>query len=463
MTDSDPTIAHVLDGLVPHPRGDGDWGTVVRDGRRRLRGRLAAALAPAVALVAVAVGALLWPFGAADRGTVLERALAAVGDEPVLHVVFRGDWGGTVVDLQTGARQPVHAEQEIWYDTDRKLVRAVSRLGGVVESEGVESWKQPAAEYEALLREYRAALRTGTARVAGEDVVDRIPVYWVTWHRELNPDVADGRLHEWQQQVAISRETFKPVAMRETLDGKPARGSGRRVLELETVSTDAADFAHSGGPNLDRMAFRGGQQPIALEEAPGALGRAPYWLGQQHVGLPLAQIAKTITAIGRQNEIELHGEGAAAARECLERRHPDARASGDRPVVRIEACERARGAGRGISMRGGRVYTHGPVVWEPERTGVAFFYGRLGDDPSTYRKDSVPLWDEPHVSVAQTTSRTPSPWHRAPGYVPPKGSLLLTAPRNGFLERDGVYVTIEASSEQMLLAAARALEPMLVR
>jgi hypothetical protein len=46
-------------------------------------------------------------------------------------------------------------------------------------------------------------------------------------------------------------------------------------------------------------------------------------------------------------------------------------------------------------------------------------------------------------------------------YVPPDGTLFLTVGgRTGYLEVDGLTVSIEATSEELVLSAARALEPM---
>ena len=59
------------------------------------------------AAVVVAVGAaalvavLLWPSDG-NRSPILERALAAIGDGPVLHVVTQVPSGQELVDLQTG-------------------------------------------------------------------------------------------------------------------------------------------------------------------------------------------------------------------------------------------------------------------------------------------------------------------------------------------------------------------------
>lgn len=46
------------------------------------------------------------------------------------------------------------------------------------------------------------------------------------------------------------------------------------------------------------------------------------------------------------------------------------------------------------------------------------------------------------------------------GFSPPEGSILVVGGRIGILQRDGVYITLEASDDDLLLATARALEPL---
>ena len=101
---TDTCIAKLLDDLTPsYDDRQGDWERIAasRRGRRAHRsapwwlmrlGFAAAAIAIAGALV------LAWPFHG-NQGGVLDRALAAIGQGPVLHVVLRGEWGGTLVDL----------------------------------------------------------------------------------------------------------------------------------------------------------------------------------------------------------------------------------------------------------------------------------------------------------------------------------------------------------------------------
>jgi hypothetical protein len=455
MIDRDPTIETVLQRLVPASTESGDWRAVVRDARVRRRRRLAALLVPVAAVVAVAGGALLWPFSGGQQASVLDRALAAVGDGPVLHVVFRGDWGGTTVNLQTGERTPVYADQEIWYDADRGLVHQLDRLGGTVEYEYTSRPLKTPPDLAALSGEYRQALNAGTARVRGDGIVEGEPVYWIVYRSEMLPDVADGRDHEFAQEIAVSKETFKPVAIRDTRDGIALReGSTRRVLELETVAADDADFTASSANVADRLAYKEGRAPITLDQAAEATGARPLWLGREYRGFPLAQVARTVTATGRQTQTELHGQAAADARACFGQKPPAAGREG-------AACERMRATGHGVSIRdGGRVYAaNGPVVWGPDRTGVSFFYGTIADDPSTFKEDPRPDYRQPYVSIIESTHREASP-REGVGYVPPDGSIFISAGHSGFLRRDGLYVTISASSEDPLLAAARALEPM---
>jgi hypothetical protein len=391
---------------------------------------------------------LAWPFQA-QQGGVLERALAAVGEGPVLHAILRGEWGGTLVDLSSGERRPVHGENEVWYDSERGLVHSLSRLGRVVQHEEVYEPKQPPAELSALAREYRQALESGAARVGGEGVVDGERVTWITIRSELLPDVADGKDHEWAQQVAVSNRTFEPVALRETRDGEPGPGTFQRVLELELLPAGAGDFSASDRNALEGRVFKQGREPIALDQARATLGRTPLWLGRDHASLPLARVYRETTSSGRREEIEITGSDARAAEACSQL---EGEAAG--------RCFRALGR-HPIVVRPDGVFTYsGPIVWEEEQRAVVLFYGALGDDASTYGEDLVPLFDRPHVTIAQSTE--PLPFRPGVGgYVPPGGSVFVAAGgRTGVLTVDGVHVAIGAEGEQAILSAARALRAM---
>jgi hypothetical protein len=445
-------LRDALDWMQPKPAVHGDWGAVLRDANVRRPRRVARPLA-AVALAAAGLFALalFQPWDAENR-TFLERALAVVDDGPVLHTVLRGEWGGTLVDLETGERRPVHGENEVWYDPDRGLVHTISRLGASVQYERVYDPGEAPAELVALGREYREALQSGSARVAGQGTVDGTRVTWITIRSKMLPDSADGKLHEWAHQVAVSHETFRPVATRETRDGRPGPGTEQRVLKLEMLPAGEGDFSAPPDDNRDGAVYSESREPIAREQAARALGRTPLWLGREHAGLPFAQASRTTTRTGRQEERPLTGRAAQDALGCRARVERAGTRSGPE-------CASMRARRQSLVIRGDKVYALGPVQWGEAQTGVVFFYVTVGDDPSTFRQDAIPLWKRPHVTLTETT--TLSPVARGGSYDPPDESVFIAAGgRIGSVRVDGVYVSIQASSEELILSAARALEPM---
>ena len=410
-------VKELIEQVEPAPDVRGDWDAVMRDAGA---GRRPTFLRPLAGVAVAAAGlfalALFQPWES-ENPTFLERALAAVGEGPVLHVVLRGEWGGANVDLETGARTPVYGENETWYDPQRNLVHSVLRLGDVVQSEQLYEPIKTPEPLAALARDYRESLRDGTARVTSEDTIDGERVSWITIHSEQLPDVADGKLHEWAQQVAVSQETAEPVATRETRDGKAGPFTGQRVLSLEMLPAGDGDFSKPDADSLESNAFS--FQPfgetLTVDEAAEVLGRQPLWAGRRLGDLELAGIGETETRVFRAS--------APIRRDGHTIRKTD--------WQRVIASQR----------------------------GVVLFYGELGDDPSTFRKDDGPLWHRRHVAITEATRLLVSP--RGGTYVPPDGSLFLRAGRQaGVLEKDGIYVTIEAPDEDLILAAARALEPM---
>jgi hypothetical protein len=395
MNDVQTTLAR----LVPEPTCMSDWDAVLRDARPRRRSPVLQ-LAVATGIACLAALFVVAPWRGSERVGILDRALAAVGDGPVLHVVFRGDWGGTLVDLKTGQRKPLYGEREVWFDPAHGLVHQISRFGGVVEYDEVYPRNEKDHELTALWQDYRGALEKGTARVVGKDVVDGVPVYWIIVQSRMLPDVADHKNHELAQQVAISRETFKPIAMKYTRDRQePPPGTSEHILRFETVPLDPADFEGNSDTPQSRGPMMFGRTPTAFESAAQILGRTPYWLGPEYAGLALAQTQK----------------------------------------------ERFR-----IGLPPGAV----------EHTGVVFFYGTLGDDPSTFKKDTIPLMNKPYVEIAQTTDRELLTRGAPLAYVPPAGSIVLMPGISGYFVRDGVYITIRSENDKLILDAARALTPM---
>ena len=265
-------VQETLDRLVPEPARMSDWDAVLRQARPRRRPR-AIQLAVATGIAALAALFVVAPWNGGERVGIIDRALAAAGDGPVLHVVFRGGWGGTLVDLKTDERKALYGEQEVWFDPSRDLIHRIDRFGGVVVGEDLYDRNKGDKELTSLWRDYRPALENGTARVVGEDVVDGIPVYWIiVWSRML-PDVADHKDHEFAQQVAISRETYKPVAMKYTRDREAPPDGIEHILRFETISVDKADFTAPPGKSLNGVAMKSGSNAIDTSKALKVLGQ----------------------------------------------------------------------------------------------------------------------------------------------------------------------------------------------
>ncbi len=404
MTDRDGYVAALLDEVAPAgaPRSSG-WEAIVReaDPGRVKRRRLVAGIPAAGALAAaVLVLVLAWPFGE-TKGGVLDRALAAVGNGPVLHVVLRGEWGGKLVDLRTGVRSDVFGETEIWYDADRNLIKHVSRLGQTVQDQEVYRSKKPPADVLGLATEYRRALQTGSARIASEGEVEGIPVDWIKVRSEMLPDVADNRLHEWAQEVAISKETYEPVATRETRDGSTIEGSRQRLLKMEGLPAGSVNLVEPAPSPLDGklVAFSPGfGDQLSRGAADAVLSGRLLWAGRAFQGLPLARVGK-------------------------------------------------------LEWKWGLI--SGQRRWKHEIDGVLLAYGDL-----KAVEPGGPRFDGPSVLIRQALQ---IPLGGGPGgfgtYVPPEGSVLLRS-GSAVLRRDGVDVEIQAPDEETALAAARALEPM---
>ncbi len=83
--------------------------------------------------IAVILGALLLVSPWVGAPSLAERARAAIGDEPVLHVVTTqvgsqgGSFLGPVIEIDTGEVVQHTRETEIWFDESRALKKSVER------------------------------------------------------------------------------------------------------------------------------------------------------------------------------------------------------------------------------------------------------------------------------------------------------------------------------------------------
>jgi hypothetical protein len=228
MTVRDLEVLELLHG-EPELLAIADAVATTQDRTSRPPRRLLAVPAVAAALIAVA---LVAPWQGSST-SFFDRALAAVGADPVLHVVTHEtrpvDW--RLLDLATGesTAPSLSVETEIWYDEERGLEHSVTRTNGrlsddvlqtpdgVTSREGtvftcawiqahpVEATRErvscrldgengtvphkvpePAPVIDpglsGFLNGYREALENGTAQRVGEGTVRGRPVFWLEMH-----------------------------------------------------------------------------------------------------------------------------------------------------------------------------------------------------------------------------------------------------------------------------------------
>jgi hypothetical protein len=403
--------------------------------RRRMRRPLFAIPVLAAALITVVLFA---PWQGSGPG-LTARALAAVGDEPVLHAVVREqrpvDW--YLVDLSTGARSapPLTVETELWYDRSRGLEHKLTRTNGRLTEDELQTpdgvttrggpvftcaWiarhpveatrervscrldgengtvprkvPEPAPIVDPALggfvSGYRDALAAGTVREGGEGEIDGRPVSWLELTLEQpRPPGADRDLEPIRERVAVDRETYRPLLVR------AEHGVSYEVVTIETVAAQDADFSKPVPLPAEERVSSGtvvAWEEVGLHEARSVLRRQALWAGRQIEGLELVHVEHQILKTGYARNTGL----APRQSEGLELEY---------------------------------------------KSGAAFLTIQEATEPSFAYRWATPdrLWS-----------------------VPPVGAVRIQPFGWGFLHREGLYVSIMSSlGEQAVLAAAKALEP----
>jgi hypothetical protein len=284
------------------------------------------------AVIALALVALLLVAPWEGTPTLTERALAAIGDEPVLHVLTeREDWVPPLVDIDTGDVRKQTIRTEIWFDEGRALKRTVQHLDDVVLDEVLETpeggftragplitcaWiaahpveatklrvscnenmengttprkipeTPPTMEptLAGFVDRYRAALDAGIAKELRRDTIDGRPVVWLRFPAPANPPA--GAPEFPPTDVAVDAETFKPVRIQ--------WGDERTSVRVaETLPYDERLFPRPKlappGPSSGRM---GERETIDLRTAARLLGRPALWLGDEWRGFRLVEVRR---------------------------------------------------------------------------------------------------------------------------------------------------------------------------
>ena len=268
--------------------------------QRRLR-RPIVALTP-VAAVLGALALLLVVPSRSDGPSVVDRALAAVGGGPVVHVVVEYSWPqDVVVDLANGAeRERVHRD-EFWYDEQRRqlLHRSVTDGGDPIESliSGAALSVRLDPALTGFATQYRDALASGGARVVGETVVDGRAAKRI----EFAP-TGSGAVEE----VAVDAETYAPLRFHSTYRGG-RRSPVWRVLTIESLPRDPDIFRESSPPPRFSAGEVSEGRKITLADAERELAAPPLWLGPAFGGRALESVESSETTAWLSDGSKLRG------------------------------------------------------------------------------------------------------------------------------------------------------------
>lgn len=275
----------------------------------------------AVALVAAAAVIVLVAPWQRSHGTLTDMALAAIGTQPVVHVVMETPTRAGLVDIASGNTQPVVQRDEVWYDAARGLRRDVTRDGSVILDDELDTpqggftshgivydcaWiaAHPVAATKARVScnasgdngttphtvprpkptldpglagfadSYRQALASGQAHEAGTGEVNGQAVDWLVF------PTSDGST----EKVALDQASHKPILLE-------VPHLSIRIDSIETIPYDASNFARPTPAEVPEGPSRtnaGDGSAVALN---GAAIAAAYpnalWAGSQVAGLPL--------------------------------------------------------------------------------------------------------------------------------------------------------------------------------
>ncbi len=434
-----------------------DWEDVVRRAeaptreesparaRRSKRSYLVRRLVPAFVLAAafIAVG-LIAPWQHGPGSTVMQRAAAALGDEPILQAVLQNESASpaSYIDLATGRETQVFPRTKVWYDKDRRYLFArIGNESGGVFALGYALLMTPAwvaSSLPAMLSpsyletdiplsaligffdNYRSALEDGSAHVAGTGTLKGHDVTWIEWAPKptscpfLTPDVSTATCTE---RVATDKTSSLPLQIAWLHEG--AVLAAVDVLSIEALPAGSFDFSKPKPTTLPADLRADGivatDLPGVAEALPGAL-----WSGGSISSLELTGVSRaTLSTPNRRKPAAITGTGIEITEAGIELRYGN---SSNTDSLWSEHNIAQTEDGRGV------------VIHEQKANPRAYFW--------------------------------PSPYAAAPA-----GSLLTLPADNmlgergnlgkyfGYLEKDGIWVEIEASSRELLLEAARALVP----
>jgi hypothetical protein len=271
--------------------------------RRRGVLLLAAALAGATAVALVLVSP--WQ----NNALASQRALAALGDGPVIHAVVQSPGSrSSIIDLATGDSRPQFLRNEYWYDGERDMLRAqlsvdgrplpgaeyVQTTDGFFTDLGNQGPGVPPSLDPALTgfaSQYRDALASGQAHVVGEDTVDGRKAILLQFELPEFPPGTPGAGQPRFEDVAVDARDFRPLRFRISAPGRQTGDNWWRVVAIETMSREPGLFAPppSAEPRPSQQTGTT-ERTLTASEAAAALPQPAVWPGTKVEGIDLTKI-----------------------------------------------------------------------------------------------------------------------------------------------------------------------------
>jgi hypothetical protein len=181
---------------------------------------------------------------------VIDRAVAAMGSGPILHIVWESPTGNSFINLRTGARTASFEREELWTDRQAHRVHLLLSDGGRVIGDELlpqdasrrknGALPDPGSSYAAEWLSYPAALKTGVFVGRG-----KVQGHRVDWLRFKSSQLRSGE--RVTREIAVGADSYSPVLFRASFSGNHSHTHfDQRILVAKAMPYSSADFEREG-------------------------------------------------------------------------------------------------------------------------------------------------------------------------------------------------------------------------
>lgn len=383
---------------------------------RRRRWRLPSFVLAAGVAAGVVALLLVSPWSGGGDGLV-QRALAAVGTGPVMHIVMEDSTSTTFVNLKTGRETGGTSREETWIDRQDDRYQILNTQGGRFLSDQLgkfhsspASRSRPAFSAAALV-DFYVALATGAhTAVVGRGTFNGRHIYWL---RSRPSSEAPG-------EIGVDAHTYKPVLLR--FNTPPSPYYYERILLAKATAYSSADFKRRG-PIPNRI-----PRPVA-----GGIGG--FTLGRTNPAVHGTVVrAPWLTA----------GAAAAGLRIRAVRPFTFRKQNNGAPKATVHGLELVYGPP-----------THSQATTLPTRINVL---GPRSHPRATTRSTTIYEFPRVRFGPSITWSNVPADSIEIQTAYTTVGNHVLPTPWIGYMRRQGLYITITTpQGKHSALQIARAL------